>query len=178
MPDTDRKPLGGQAVRRPAGSSVIGPYDSTFAELLTDSYQRLLGEPMLPGGDPAGGDATGGDAARWLYDAAPFGLLAHDASTDPLFVYANRTAQQRFEYTWDEFVGMPSRLSARPAGRDERRRLMDGVLLRGYASDCRGERTARSGRRFWIEDTTIWNLLDREGVLHGQAALIRGWTDA
>ncbi|ABW14794.1 conserved hypothetical protein [Parafrankia sp. EAN1pec] len=41
---------------------------------------------------------------------APFGLLAHDASTDPLFVYANKTAQQRFEYTWDEFVGMPSRL--------------------------------------------------------------------
>ncbi len=54
---------------------------------------------------------------------------------------------------------------------------MDGVLLRGYARDYRGERTARSGRRFWIEDTTIWNLLDTEGVLHGQAALIRGWSD-
>lgn len=64
MPDTDWKPLGGQAARRPAGSSVIGPYDSAFAELLTDSYQRLLGEPMPPGGDPAGGDPAGGDAAR------------------------------------------------------------------------------------------------------------------
>ncbi|WP_154677047.1 MEKHLA domain-containing protein [Parafrankia discariae] len=82
-----------------------------------------------------------------------------------------------FEYTWDEFVGLPSRLSAQADSRDARRRLMDGVLLRGYARDYRGERTARSGRRFWIEDTTIWNLLDTEGVLHGQAALIRGWSD-
>ncbi|SQD95853.1 MULTISPECIES: MEKHLA domain-containing protein [unclassified Parafrankia] len=109
------------------------------------------------------------------YDDTFAGLLI---GSYPRFVYANITAQRHFEYTWDEFVGMPSRLSARADSRDARRRLMGSVLLLGYASDYRGERTARSGRRFWIEDTTIWNLVDGEGVLHGQAALSRlvpGW---
>jgi hypothetical protein len=55
---------------------------------------------------------------------------------------------------------------------------MDGVLRQGYVSGYRGVRIARSGRRFWIEDTTVWNLLDRDGTLQGQAALIRGWADA
>ncbi|TCJ36638.1 MEKHLA domain-containing protein [Parafrankia sp. BMG5.11] len=100
MPDTHRKPLRDEVSRRPAASSGTGPYDSAFAELLTDSYQRLLGEPMLPAGYP-----VEADVARWLYDAAPFGLLAHDTSADPLFVYANTTAQRHFEYTWTSSSG-------------------------------------------------------------------------
>ena len=48
----------------------------------------------------------------WLYEHAPFGLLAHDTSADPRFVYANSTAQGCFGYAWEEFVGLPSRLSA------------------------------------------------------------------
>jgi PAS domain-containing protein len=51
------------------------------------------------------------EAAAWLYDA-PFGLLAPDTSPDPLFVYANRRAQQAFGYRRDEFIGLPSRLPA------------------------------------------------------------------
>ncbi|WP_230204926.1 MEKHLA domain-containing protein [Parafrankia elaeagni] len=28
-----------------------------------------------------------------------------------------------------------------------------------------------------MEDTTIWNLVDRDGTLQGQAAMIRAWYD-
>jgi hypothetical protein len=52
------------------------------------------------------------------------------------------------------------------------------VRLRGYAGDYRGLRIAKSGRRFWIEDATVWNLVSPESVLVGQAALIRRWTAA
>jgi PAS domain S-box-containing protein len=121
---------------------------------------------------------AGEEAARWLYGEAPFGLLAHGTSADPRFVYANAAAQKCFEYSWEEFVGMPSRLSAEADGREKRQEFMDGVLRQGYVSGYRGVRIARSGRRFWIEDTTVWNLLDRDGTLQGQAALIRGWADA
>ena len=38
-------------------------------------------------------------------------------------------------------------------------------------------RIARSGRRFVIEDGVIWNLVDRDGILHGQAAAFRTWRD-
>ena len=146
--------------------------DVAFAELLAGSHERVVGTRILPEG------LAGVEAARWLYGEAPFGLLAHDTSADPRFVYANATAQKCFEYSWEEFAGLPSRLSAEPDNREKRQEFMDGVLRQGYVSGYRGVRIAGSGRRFWIEDTTVWNLLDRDGTLRGQAALIRGWADA
>ncbi|MFC0554153.1 MEKHLA domain-containing protein [Planotetraspora thailandica] len=148
------------------------PTDDWFVELLHDSFQRVVGATFLPEG------VDGPEASRWLYENAPFALLAHDTSPDPVFVYANRTAQRCFEYGWDEFIGMPSRLSAEAPDREERRKFMEGVLRRGFVDDYRGLRIAKSGRRFWIEDAVVWNLVDAEGTLQGQAALLRRWTDA
>jgi PAS domain S-box-containing protein len=90
-------------------------------------------------------------------------------------VYANQKAQQCFGYSWEEFVGMPSRLSAEAANQTERQAFMDTVLRQGYVSDYRGLRIAKSGRCFWIEDATVWNLTDRNGVRHGQAAMVPRW---
>jgi PAS domain S-box-containing protein len=154
------------------GEFSLFPRDAAFAMLLAGSHAHVVGAPIVPEG------LSGADAARWLYDDAPFGLLAHDTAADPRFVYANATAQKCFEYDWEEFVGMPSRLSAEADDREKRGRFMDDVLRQGYAGDYRGRRIAKSGRRFWIEDTTVWNLLDHDGILHGQAALIRRWSDA
>lgn len=145
--------------------------EAPFADLLAGSYAKLVGEPLVPEG--VAGDA----AAAWLYEA-PFGLLAHDTSPDPVFIYANRAAQERFEYSWDEFVGLPSRLLAGGQDRETRRVFLDSVLRRGYADDYRGLRVAKSGRRFWIEETTVWNLISPESALVGQAALIRRSADA
>jgi PAS domain S-box-containing protein len=145
---------------------------ASFADLLAESYAKLVGGPLVPWG------MSGATAAAWLYEA-PFGLLAHDSSPDPLFSYANRVAQEPFGYSWDEFVGLPSRLSA-VAGqaRDERQLFMDTVHRQGYADNYRGLRVTKSGRQFWIRDATVWNLIDAESTLVGQAALIRTWTSA
>ena len=56
--------------------------DVAFAELLAGSHERVVGTRILPEG------LAGAEAARWLYGEAPFGLLAHDTSADPLFMYA------------------------------------------------------------------------------------------
>ncbi len=144
---------------------------ASFAGILAASYATVVGEPLVPEG------ISDSEAAAWLYEA-PFALLAHDTSPDPLFVYANLTAQECFEYSWDEFVGLPSRLSAVGQAREDRRAFLDAVRLRGYAGDYRGLRIAKSGRRFWIEDAIVWNLVGPESTLVGQAALIRRWTDA
>jgi hypothetical protein len=153
---------------------------TSLAGLLVSSYAAVVGEP-LPGvpGTPGLAGLTDSAAADWLY-AAPFGLLAHDESADPLFVYANLMAQEHFGYDWDEFVGLPSRLSAGGEAREARRVFMDAVRREGYADGYRGLRVAKSGRLFWIEDVTIWNIPDPSspGQLVGQAALIRGWADA
>ncbi|MEU8384441.1 MEKHLA domain-containing protein [Streptosporangium sp. NPDC048865] len=143
-----------------------------FFDLLADNHLRLVGTPLTsPEADPE-------TMTRWLYEDAPFGVLAHDASDDPRFTYANVTAQRCFEYDWTEFVGLPSRLSAEPDRREDRRRLLDAVHRDGFATGYRGRRIAKSGRRFWIEDVTMWNLLDETGVRVGQAATFRHWRDA
>ena len=146
--------------------------DPVFYELLTGSYSRLVGEPLIP---PEHDDQN---AAHWLYEAAPFCVLAHNTASDPIFIYGNKMAQACFEYSWDELTSIPSSLSADDLNREERRRLLDMVKQNGFASGYRGLRIAKSGRRFWIEDVTVWQLVDPQGVLRGQAAIYRHWRDA
>ena len=134
--------------------------DREFFDLLTGSYARLVGSPLVPNG-------SGPD---WLYHEAPFAVLAHNTEPDPRFVYANEAAQRCFEYSWDEFTALPSRLSAEVADQAERQRLLDAVTRNGFMSGYRGMRVARSGRRFWIHQGLVWQLVDANGVLRGQAA--------
>jgi PAS domain S-box-containing protein len=140
--------------------------DPGFFQLLADSHRRLLGRPLVPE------DIEPAEAATWLYESAPFGVLAHDTAPDPVFVYGNRRAQTIFGYGWDELTALPSRLSAQAPQRDERQAFLDRVARDGFIDDYRGIRIARSGERFWIEGVTVWQLLDADGRCRGQAALI------
>jgi PAS domain S-box-containing protein len=143
--------------------------DAEFAELLARSHLALIGRRFVPD------EHRGLAAAEWLYEA-PFGLLAHDTSPDPLFLYANRRAQRLFGYHLDEFIGLPSRLSAGQQDRRSREALMDQVHRHGYAQGYRGPRVTKDGRPFWIENVTIWNLVVPGGPPAGQAAIIRDVT--
>lgn len=142
--------------------------DADFFKLLTDSYARTVGKPLV----------TGTQDQVWLYREAPFALLAHNTAADPVFVYANITAQRCFEYSWDKFITLPSRLSAEAPNREERQRLLDAVARNGFINNYRGLRIAGSGRRFWIEGGVVWQLNDSAGQHVGQAALFTSWTDA
>ncbi|HEX5931790.1 MAG TPA: MEKHLA domain-containing protein [Methyloceanibacter sp.] len=139
--------------------------DPGFFALLTDSYARLVKAPLVPP------EAD----ARWLYSEAPFAVLAHGTDHDPKFTYANKAAQDCFEYSLEELVALPSRLSAEPTDRAERQRLLDQVARNGFLAGYSGIRIAKSGRRFVIEDGIIWELIDGAGVRHGQAATFRSW---
>jgi len=66
--------------------------DPAFFALLTGSYARLVGTPLVPQGKDA----------SWLYSQAPFAVVAHDTAADPKFIYANMCAQVCFEYSWEE----------------------------------------------------------------------------
>jgi len=154
----------------------LGPSDSSLAQnpvfvgLLTRTYRDCLGKDLVPPGlDPSA-------AALWLYEQAPFCLLAHNTAPDPRFVYANRTAQVCFEYGWGEMTLLPSRQSAGPPDRAERQSFIEAVTRDGFATSYRGLRAARSGRQFWIEDVTMWQLVDASGSLRGQAAVYGRWT--
>jgi len=141
--------------------------DPAFFDLLTGSYARLVGTPLV------GPDQD----ANWLYREAPFVVLAHSTDSDPKFIYANKVAQACFGYSWDEFLTLPSRLSAEPIERDERQTLLDKVTRDGFLSNYRGVRVAKSGRRFIIESGIVWELIDQAGNRHGQAATFGSWRD-
>ncbi|GAA5164736.1 MEKHLA domain-containing protein [Pseudonocardia eucalypti] len=154
------------------GWEPVDAEDPEFAALLVDSHLRVVGRPLVPGPPP------GPELARWLYRETPVALLAHRPGADPRFCYANRAAQRHFGYDWAEFVGLPSRLSAADVDRAERARLLSDVARDGFSDDYRGLRVAKSGSQFWIENATVWNLVDAEGRLHGQAAAIRSVSPA
>jgi hypothetical protein len=147
------------------------PYSVAHVLHLLTSHARLTGRPLL---ERAAGEGDGELAAR-LY-AASFVVLAHSTEPDPLFNYANLAAHRLFERTWDELIGLPSRLSAEAPERHEREQLLARVTAHGFIDDYSGVRIARSGRRFCILRATVWNVTDTEGRPLGQAAAFSDWT--
>ena len=103
--------------------------------------------------------------------SAPFAVVAHGTEADPVFFYGNRYALECFEMSFGDFIRLPSRLSAEPMNQSSREQSLRKVAERGYIHGYSGMRIASSGRRFMIADTTVWNLVDADGIHHGQAAV-------
>lgn len=136
------------------------------ARLICQSYAHWTGRQLLQGKLE--------DVARRLYEA-DFAVLTHDTRPEPVFNYANRTAMRLFGMTWDEITQLPSRYSAEPMLREERAGFLERVAQHGFVDDYSGVRIAGDGRRFLIENATVWNLIDADGGFRGQAAMIPQW---
>lgn len=136
--------------------------------LLCRSYNRWTGKRLVP--------AELGDveAARFLFEA-PFAVLSHDTADDPLFNYANKKAMELFEMDWQDITALPSRLSAEPVNQEKRLQLLQQVAEHGFVEGYSGIRISGNGRRFMIENTVIWNLIDEGGHEAGQAAMFDRW---
>lgn len=134
--------------------------------LLCQSYFHWTGLPLI--------EADDSDAVRALFEA-DFAVLSHGTEHDPIFNYANRSAMHLFDMNWQEITCLPSRHSAEPMLREERASFLERVAQHGYVDDYSCVRIAKSGKRFLIQDATVWNLIDMQGVYHGQAALIKNW---
>lgn len=106
---------------------------------------------------------------------APFAVVSHDTAADPVFNYANLCAQKLFELSWADFTALPSRLSAEAANREQRTRLLAEVSANGYSDDYQGIRISSNGKRFRINHATVWNLVDGDKQLYGQAAMFAVW---
>jgi hypothetical protein len=127
-----------------------------------------MGEELLP--HPSGAE----EAARALFEA-PFVVVSHGLGKDPVLNYGNRKALELWEMTWDSFIHTPSRLTAEILSRPERTAMLAKVSEQGYSKDYRGVRISSSGKRFRIEQAMIWNVVNSEGRLFGQAAAFHRW---
>ncbi|MCP4425390.1 MAG: MEKHLA domain-containing protein [Chloroflexi bacterium] len=144
-------------------------YLKEHAELLISSYRRLTGKMLVrPKQDE--------DIYRALF-AAPHGVVSHNTDDIPIFNYGNLTALRLFAMSWAEFTNLPSHKSAEAVNRAERERLLARVNKDGFVDGYRGVRISATGKRFWIEETTIWNLVDENGLYYGQAAVFYKWSE-
>lgn len=159
--------LGSSELETAEAPTEANGYCQQHMLLLLDSFERLLGRPLLAGVERA-------DWGRQAY-LADFALLSHNTAADPLFNYANRTGLDLFELNWQELLATPSRLSAEPVNRQERERLLAAVTSKGFIDDYAGVRISKNGRRFRIEGAVVWNVYDSEGSYYGQAACFDRW---
>ena len=138
-------------------------------QTLLQSYRRLLGRDLIA----RSGDAR--EETQRLY-AAPFVVLSHGLQADPILNYGNQAALDLWEVTTEQLLALPSRLTAEPANREARERFLEKTKQKGFVTGYRGIRISATGRRFEIENATIWNLADPTGAPLGQAATFSSWT--
>lgn len=140
-----------------------------WSQLLLDSFRRWTGRDLLiRTGTP--------DAQAQALFAAPFVVVSHDTQADPHLNYGNQQALDLWELSWAQLTSTPSRLTAEPMNRDERARMLAVAEKQGYYSGYRGIRISSTGKRFLVEDATVWNVVDGQGIRVGQAATFARWT--
>ena len=137
-------------------------------ELLAHSLRHWTGRELVPGA----GDAR--ELARRLFEL-PGVVVSHGTEADPVLNYGNRAALALWEMEWDEFTRTPSRFTAEAPNREERARLLAEVTAGGFIDNYSGVRIAKGGRRFRIDQATVWNLIDAGGGRCGQAARFERW---
>ncbi|MDX1975330.1 MAG: MEKHLA domain-containing protein [Rickettsiales bacterium] len=147
------------------GQAWQSPDLAVYCSYLADSFKRFTGQPLIPQTD---------QLLERLYHA-PFALVSHGLGADPLFIYANETAQELWGMEWDEMIGMPSRQTAEADEQEERARLLTAVEQQGYIDDYQGIRVTRFGERFRIQNCVVWNVVDGKNQRLGQAAKIDRW---
>lgn len=138
-----------------------------MAQAILDSHRDRVGSELVERSGSAEEDAL---RLREL-DAV---VLSHDGGDDPVFVYANNAAAALWRMSIEELIGMPSRLSAPPERREERAGMLADAASTGVLRGYSGERIAKDGTRFVIEDATLWTV-DGYPDRPGQAVVFSRW---
>ena len=133
---------------------------------LCESYLHFFKTPLLASLNPT---------FEELFHS-PLILLSHGTQSDPILNFGNQAALTLWELSWEELTQMPSRLTAEPMEREARAAFMNEVRTHGFLSNYAGIRVSKSGRRFKIENAKVWNLIDRQNQLTGQAACFSQWS--
>lgn len=149
---------------------------AAHSEMLVQSYKLFTGRDLLPAwSSQARQEPRVPMSSAELLFKASFVVVSHGTEADPVLNYGNATALALWEMNWEELTRTPSRLTAQAPERDERARLLAEVTRNGFIDNYSGIRVSKSGRRFRIEQATVWNLIDANGQPAGQAATFSRW---
>ena len=143
---------------------------SQHIQLLLYSFHHWTGNTLIPNTDRQ----SPVEIADLLFNAN-FVVVSHGTQADPILNYGNQKALDLWKMDWHTFISTSSRYTAEPMERSEREQLLAQAKSQGYISDYRGIRIASNGDRFYINQAIIWNVVDKQGKLWGQAATFWEW---
>jgi len=152
------------ADHRPPRPAPENGFLADHVRMVLDSLDRLTGRrPIDPTAPPE-------EQARAVFHA-PFVLVSHGTEDDPRLNYGNLAALALWEADWETFTSVPSRLTADSPTQAERTHLLRQARERGVIDHYSGVRVTFGGRRFMIENATLWTVSGTDGTYRGQAAL-------
>ena len=139
-------------------------------QILCYSFQHWTGKPLIQ----ISREDSPLEIAKLLFNA-DLVVVSHGNQSDPVLNYGNQKALDLWKMDWQTFTSTPSRFTAEPIERSERKQLLAQAKSQGYISNYRGIRIGSNGDRFYINQAIIWNVVDQEGKLWGQAATFHDW---
>ncbi|MGF1600843.1 MAG: MEKHLA domain-containing protein [Thermosynechococcaceae cyanobacterium] len=143
------------------------PHIIEHSQRLIRSYRYWTGNQLISTLDT--------DALAHQLFKSPCIVLSHGLEADPIMNYGNQAALDLWQIEWKQLIKMPSRLTAEPIERHTRAQLLAQAATTGLIQNYCGVRITRTGRRFLIENATIWDVLDETGLRCGQAATFTHW---
>jgi len=146
------------------------PQILTHTQLLLSSFHRWTGNNLIP----ITNYQSPLEIANALFNAN-FVVVSHGTQADPILNYGNQKALDLWQMDWATLITTPSRYTAEPIERSEREKLLAQAKSQGYISNYRGIRIASNGDRFYINQAIIWNVVDENDKLWGQAATFANW---
>ncbi len=150
--------------------SWLQPHILAHTQLLLYSFHHWTGSNLIP----ITNYQSPVEIANLLFNANLV-VVSHGTQADPILNYGNQKALDLWKMDWHTFISTPSRYTAEVMERSEREKLLAQAKAQGYISNYRGIRIASTGDRFYIDQAIIWNVVDEEGKLWGQAATFRNW---
>ncbi len=136
--------------------------------LLLRTYCERTGRHLI---EPSGDVEL--DSQR-LFEAS-FVVVSGGAEAEQILNYGNMTALGLWEMDWDTLTQTPSKETAEPVHQAQRAEFLRQVKATGFIDDYAGIRISRTGRRFRIQQATVWNVTDASGLYLGQAATFSAW---
>jgi hypothetical protein len=150
-----------------AAPSEDNDYQAAFIARVVESFARVTGKSLVEEAR-----LTPGALGRSAY-FAEFALLCHRGDAQVILNYGNAFSLALWECDWDTFVSTPSGETAPDEAAGARDLLMQQVSRDSFVAGYSGPRVSRTGRRFLIQDVTVWRLIDATGDSFGVGAYFR-----
>ncbi len=142
-----------------------------WSQIILNSYEQIVGKKLIARTNNKIEDAK----ALFL---ASFVVVSHGRESIPILNYGNQIALDLWEMEWDNFTQTPSTKTVEHNNIKEaqrRQEMLQQVQQKGYIDNYECIRITITGKRFFIKNAIVFNLINNNNQPCGQAATFSEW---